>query len=394
MSKRVFLFVLDSFGIGAAPDAADFGDAGANTLASCATSDRLAIPNMKKLGLFNIEGVTCGEAETAPEGAYGRLQEISVGKDTTTGHWEIGGIIGEHPMPTFPEGFPAEFIADFEKATGRKTLCNRPYSGTKVLVDYGMEHLKTGALIVYTSADSVFQIAAHEELVPVPQLYEYCEIARRLLVGELGVGRVIARPFVGDSPENFKRTSNRHDYAIDPPQKTMLDLIREKGLETIAVGKIYDIFNGVGLTDCNRTKSNANGMEIAYEMLSRDFEGLCFINLVDFDTDFGHRRDIDGYAEALTQFDRFLERFMAAMKPEDVLMITADHGCDPGYTKTTDHTREYVPWLIYGAAVKAGVDLGTVKSFSAIGSTVCDYLGVSADFYGESCVDKILAEQR
>lgn len=383
MSKRVFLFVLDSFGIGAAPDAADFGDAGANTLASCATSDRLAIPNMKKLGLFNIEGVTCGEAETAPKGAYGRLQEISVGKDTTTGHWEIGGIIGEHPMPTFPEGFPAEFIADFEKATGRKTLCNRPYSGTKVLVDYGMEHLKTGALIVYTSADSVFQIAAHEELVPVPQLYEYCEIARRLLVGELGVGRVIARPFVGDSPENFKRTSNRHDYAIDPPQKTMLDLIREKGLETIAVGKIYDIFNGVGLTDCNRTKSNANGMEIAYEMLSRDFEGLCFINLVDFDTDFGHRRDIDGYAEALTQFDRFLERFMAAMKPEDVLMITADHGCDPGYIKTTDHTREYVPFIMTGSKI-APCNLGTRDTFADIGATVLDYFGIQPAFAGKS----------
>ena len=329
MSKRVFLFVLDSFGIGAAPDAAEFGDAGTNTLASCATSEKLDTPNMKKLGLFNIDGVTCREGVSSPVGAYGRLQEISMGKDTTTGHWEIGGIIGEHPMPTFPNGFPAEFIAEFEKATGRKTLCNLPYSGTQALVDYGMEHLRTGALIVYTSADSVFQIAAHEELVPVPQLYEYCEIARKLLVGEMGVGRVIARPFVGDSPETFKRTANRHDYAIDPPQKTMLDLIKEKGMETISVGKIYDIFNGVGLTDCNRTKGNANGMEIAYEMLDRDFEGLCFINLVDFDTDFGHRRDIDGYASALTEFDRYLEKFMAAMKPEDVLMITADHGCPP-----------------------------------------------------------------
>ncbi|MBQ8815608.1 MAG: phosphopentomutase [Lachnospiraceae bacterium] len=390
MSKRVFLFVLDSFGIGAAPDAAAFGDAGTNTLGSCATSDKLDTPNMKKLGLYNIDGVTCREGVAEPAGAYGRLQEISMGKDTTTGHWEIGGIIAEHPMPTFPEGFPAEFIAEFEKATGRKTLCNLPYSGTQALVDYGMEHMETGALIVYTSADSVFQIAAHEEIVPVPQLYEYCEIARRMLVGELGVGRVIARPFVGDRPENFKRTSNRHDYAIDPPRKTILDLIKEKGMETISVGKIYDIFNGVGLTECNRTKGNANGMEIAYQMLDRDFEGLCFINLVDFDTDFGHRRDIDGYAQALTEFDRYLEKFMAAMKPEDVLMITADHGCDPGYMETTDHTREYVPWLIYGAPVKAGVNLGTVKSFSAIGSTVCEYLGVESDFYGESCVEKVL----
>ena len=388
MSKRVFLFVLDSFGIGAAPDAADFGDAGTNTLGSCAASRKLDLPNMRKLGLYNIDGVTCREGVPSPAGSYGRLQEVSMGKDTTIGHWEIGGIISEKPMPTFPDGFPAEFIERFEKATGRKCICNKPYSGTEALKNFGMEHLKTGALIVYTSADSVFQIAANEALVPVKQLYGYCEIAREMLVGDLGVGRVIARPFVGDSPENFKRTANRHDYSLNPPKTTMLDLIKEKGMEVISVGKIYDIFNGVGLTENNRTTGNDNGMEIAYDILKRKFEGLCFVNLVDFDSAYGHRRDIDGYAQALTDFDRFLDRFIPEMGPEDVLMITADHGCDPGYQKTTDHTREYVPLLIYGESVKAGVNLGTRESFTVIASTVCDYLGVDSDFYAESCGDK------
>ena len=387
MSKRVFLFVLDSFGIGAAPDAADFGDAGTNTLGSCAASHKLDLPNMRKLGLFNIDGVTCREGVASPAGCYGRLQEVSMGKDTTIGHWEIGGIISEKPMPTFPDGFPAEFIERFEKATGRKCICNKPYSGTEALKDFGMEHLNTGALIVYTSADSVFQIAANEALVPVKQLYEYCEIAREMLVGDLGVGRVIARPFVGDSPENFKRTANRHDYSLNPPKTTMLDLIKEKGMEVISVGKIYDIFNGVGLTENNRTTGNDNGMEIAYDILKREFEGLCFVNLVEFDSSYGHRRDIDGYAQALTDFDRFLDRFILEMGPEDVLMITADHGCDPGYQKTTDHTREYVPLLIYGEPVKAGVNLGTRESFTVIASAVCDYLGVDSDFYAGSCGD-------
>lgn len=382
--KRVFLIVLDSFGIGAAPDAAAFGDAGANTLGSCATSDKLQLPNMRSLGLFDIDGVTCKEGCDQPIGSFARLQEISMGKDTTIGHWEIAGIISEKPLPTFPDGFPAEFIEQYEKATGRKCICNRPYSGTQALTDYGMEHMETGALIVYTSADSVFQIAANEAIVPVPELYRCCEIAREMLVGDLGVGRVIARPFVGDSPENFKRTANRHDYSLNPPQKTMLDLITAKGMQAISVGKIYDIFNGAGLTESNRTKSNENGMEIAYEMLDREFEGLCFVNLVDFDSIYGHRRDIPGYAEVLTQFDQFLSKFIPAMGPEDVLMITADHGCDPGYLATTDHTREYVPWLIYGQSVKAGVDLGTIEGFDTIASTVCECLGVENDFRAES----------
>ncbi len=384
MSKRVFLFVLDSFGIGAAPDAADFGDAGTDTLASCATSAKLDTPVMRRLGLYNIDGVTCREGAKQPEGSFARLQEISKGKDTTTGHWEIGGIVGEKPMPVFPDGFPADFIRAYEKAVGRKCICNKPYSGTRALTDFGMEHMKTGALIVYTSADSVFQVAANEAVVPVRQLYEYCQIARDMLTGELGVGRVIARPFVGDCPENFKRTSNRHDFSLTPPEKTMLDLIREKGMEVISVGKIYDIFNGAGLTESNRTTGNDHGMEVAGQMLKRDFEGLCFVNLVDFDMVYGHRRNIDGYAQALTDFDRFLETFVSAMGPEDVLMITADHGCDPGYLATTDHTREYVPWLIYGKPVKEGVNLGTVKSFTAIASTVCEYLGVPSDFYAKS----------
>lgn len=383
MSKRVFLFVLDSFGIGAAPDAAAFGDVGTNTLRSCCTSDKLYIPNLKKLGLFHIDGVERGEENIQPVGSYARLRELSRGKDTTIGHWEIAGIVSEKPLPTFPEGFPQEFISQYEKRIGRKCICNQPYSGTQVLTDYGMEHRKTGNLIVYTSADSVFQIAANEAIVPVEQLYQYCQTAREMLTGELGVGRVIARPFTGECPENFKRTANRHDFSLNPPETSMLDLIRQKGMNVISVGKIYDIFNGAGLTESNRTSGNKNGMEVALHMLERDFEGLCFVNLVDFDMLYGHRRDIDGYARALTEFDGFLERFIPSMDEEDVLMITADHGCDPGYLATTDHTREYVPWLIYGQKVKAGINLGTIDSFTAIASTVCGYLGVESDFYAK-----------
>ena len=376
MKKRVFLFVLDSFGIGEAPDAAAFGDAGANTIASVATSDKFQVPNMAKLGLFNLDGVACGQPVEAVSGGCARLHELSMGKDTTIGHWEIGGIVSPRPLPTFPDGFPADFMAKYEAAVGRKCLCNKPYSGTQVLVDYGMEHMETGALIVYTSADSVFQVAANEALVPVQQLYEYCQIARNMLTGELGVGRVIARPFVGDSPETFKRTANRHDFSLDPPAETMLTVLERNGLATISVGKIFDIFNGANVSESNRTTGNDHGMQVALEMLDRDFEGLCFINLVEFDMTYGHRRNIPGYAQALTDFDRFLDKFLPAMGPEDVLMITADHGCDPGFLKTTDHTREYVPWLVYGAPVKAGVNLGTIDGFTAIAGTVCEYLGV------------------
>ena len=391
MKKRVFLFVLDSFGIGEAPDAAAFGDAGANTIASVATSDKFQVPNMAKLGLFNLDGVACGQPVEAVSGGCARLHELSMGKDTTIGHWEIGGIVSPRPLPTFPDGFPADFMAKYEAAVGRKCLCNKPYSGTQVLVDYGMEHMETGALIVYTSADSVFQVAANEALVPVQQLYEYCQIARNMLTGELGVGRVIARPFVGDSPETFKRTANRHDYSLDPPPDPMLTVLERNGLATISVGKIFDIFNGANVSESNRTTGNDHGMQVALEMLDRDFEGLCFINLVEFDMTYGHRRNIPGYAQALTDFDRFLDKFLPAMGPEDVLMITADHGCDPGFLKTTDHTREYVPWLVYGAPVKAGVNLGTIDGFTAIAGTVCEYLGVETDLRKASCWDKLKA---
>ena len=391
MKKRVFLFVLDSFGIGEAPDAAAFGDAGANTIASVATSDKFQVPNMAKLGLFNLDGVACGQPVEAVSGGCARLHELSMGKDTTIGHWEIGGIVSPRPLPTFPDGFPADFMAKYEAAVGRKCLCNKPYSGTQVLVDYGMEHMETGALIVYTSADSVFQVAANEALVPVQQLYEYCQIARNMLTGELGVGRVIARPFVGDSPETFKRTANRHDFSLDPPAETMLTVLERNGLATISVGKIFDIFNGANVSESNRTTGNDPGMQVALEMLDRDFEGLCFINLVEFDMTYGHRRNIPGYAQALTDFDRFLDKFLPAMGPEDVLMITADHGCDPGFLKTTDHTREYVPWLVYGAPVKAGVNLGTIDGFTAIAGTVCEYLGVETDLRKASCWDKLKA---
>lgn len=380
MIQRTFLIVLDSYGIGEAPDAADFGDYGVNTLASIAKSPKFHCPNLEKLGLFHIDGVTCKHSDTEPIGTFARLQEQSMGKDTVIGHWEIAGVVSPKPMPTFPHGFPADFIRDYEKAVGRKCLCNLPYSGTQVLTDYGMEHMKTGALIVYTSADSVFQIAANETVVPLKELYRCCEIARRMLTGNLAVGRVIARPFVGSSPETFQRTSNRHDYALSPTSSTMLDVLSENGKEVISVGKIYDIFNGRGLTESNRTVSNSNGMEITLSMLKRSFEGLCFVNLVDFDMLYGHRRNIDGYAAASSEFDRFLSEFLPNMQQNDLLMITADHGCDPAYQRSTDHTREYVPFLVYGPQVKSNVNLGTIRGFSAIASTVCQAFGVESDF--------------
>ena len=376
MAKRVFLIVLDSFGIGAEPDAAAFGDEGTNTLASIAASPAFDVPRMRQLGLFNIDGVACGEKVPEPAGAFARLQEASNGKDTTIGHWEIAGVESPRALPTYPNGFPPEVIAEFEARTGRKVLCNKPYSGTQVLVDYGEEHLRTGALIVYTSADSVFQVAAHEDVVPVETLYQYCQIARDMLQGEHGVGRVIARPFVGSCAADFKRTANRHDFSLKPPAPTMLDYLKQAGRDVIAVGKIHDIFAGQGDTEAIRTKNNDDGMRVTLELADRDFSGLAFINLVDFDMVFGHRRNIDGYADAATRFDRGLAELLKKLRPEDLVMITADHGCDPGYTKTTDHTREYVPLLVAGAPVRPGVDLGTRKSFACIARTGCEYLDV------------------
>ena len=386
--KRVFLFVLDSCGIGAMPDAEKFGDGQVNTLASCASTGILNIPYMVSAGLGNIDGVTC-LPKSAATGAYARLTEKSMGKDTTIGHWEIAGLVSPDPLPTYPNGFPEEVLEPFRQATGRGVLANAPWSGTAVLNEYGEEHMKTGDLIVYTSADSVFQIAAHEDIVPPEQLYEYCRIARKILQGKHGVGRVIARPFVGTGKGAFKRTANRHDFSLEPPRATLLDVLKENGKASIGVGKIYDIFAGRGTTEHVYNKSNANGMEHAAHYAGTDFEGLCFVNLVDFDMNFGHRRDPAGYANALNEFDAWLPGFMAQLGDEDIVMITADHGCDPCYTATTDHTREYVPLLVLGKQVKP-VDLGTRESFADIAATVAELLGVSLDTPGKSFAADII----
>ncbi len=379
MGKRVFLIVLDSLGIGELPDAADFGDEGSNTLSAIRSHPVFDCPNLARLGLFNIESV--GGGVEAPLASYARMAEASMGKDTTIGHFEIAGLIAKKPLPTYPNGFPSEIITEFEKRTGYGVLCNRPYSGTEVIKDYGEEHLATGKLIVYTSADSVFQIAAHEDLIPIAELYRVCEIARKMLVGEHGVGRVIARPFAGEHP--FYRTPRRHDYSIEPPGKTLCDLVKDGGMDSISVGKIYDIFAGRGFTESHRTANNKAGMETVLSLVQSDFNGLCFVNLVDFDMVYGHRNNVAGYAAALTEFDKDLGRLLSLLRSEDLLVITADHGCDPS-TPSTDHSREYTPLLIYGEAVKAGVDLGTRATFADIAATVAEYLGVGTFTAGNS----------
>ena len=387
--KRVFLFVLDSCGCGEMPDAASFGDYGVNTLKSCSTSDKLHIPNMLACGLGNIDNVDYLPKAEHQTGACARLKEASMGKDTTIGHWEIAGLVSPDPLPTYPNGFPEELLKPFREATGRGVLANAPWSGTEVINKYGAEHLRTGDLIVYTSADSVFQIAAHEDLVPPEQLYEYCRIARRLLVGKHGVGRVIARPFVGNEKDGFTRTSNRHDFSLEPPAETMLDAVKAAGLDSIGVGKIYDIFAHRGTTEYTYTKGNTDGLNKTMAYADRDFHGLCFINLVDFDMLYGHRRNIDGYAAALTEFDAWFADFMQKLGEDDIVMITADHGCDPAYTATTDHTREYVPLLIAGKRVKP-VNLGTRMSFADIAATVTELLGVDYQTPGKSFAKEIL----
>lgn len=387
-NRRIFLIVLDSYGIGALPDAADFGDEGSNTLKTITASETYDTPNMKKLGLFNIDGVDWMKKEESPAGAYGRMKERSRGKDTTIGHWEIAGVVSPKPLPVYPNGFPEEILEKFREATGREVLCNLPYSGTDVIRDYGEEHMKTGALIVYTSADSVFQIAAHEEIVPVEELYRYCEIAREILCGEHGVGRVIARPFIGEAP-NFQRTANRHDFSLLPPRDTMLDAILEAGYDTYGIGKIYDIFAGKGIAHTQRIQNNVDGMEKTLEMQEKDFKGLCFVNLVDFDMMYGHRNDIEGYANAATVFDRQLKTFLERMRPEDILMITADHGCDPGF-RGTDHSREHTPLLICGEDIKENVNLGTRETFADIAATVLDLLHVENNTDGTSMKELII----
>ncbi|MBQ9782853.1 MAG: phosphopentomutase [Clostridia bacterium] len=371
MSKRVFLIVLDSLGIGELPDAYKFNDEGSNTLKSIRKSSYYSTPTLKSLGLFNIDGVDGGI--TTPKGSFAKMCEQSNGKDTTIGHWEIAGVISSNPLPTYPNGFPNHVISRFEKETGKKVLCNKTYSGTEVIKDYGQQHIESGDLIVYTSADSVFQIASHEDVISVQNLYKYCQIARDILQGKDSVGRVIARPFTGEYP--FIRTANRKDFSLLPPQKTMLNLLSEKGYDVISVGKINDIFAGSGITSSYKTKSNDDGMNVALNLAKQDFNGLCFINLVDFDSKYGHRNDIDGYAKSLSEFDKKLKEFLPYLNQDDILLITADHGCDPK-TPSTDHSREYTPLIVYGQNIKSNINLNERKTFADISATILDYFNV------------------
>jgi phosphopentomutase len=374
--KRVILIVLDSVGCGAAPDAALYGDEGSNTIHAVSLSPEFRMENMRRLGLMNIEGADAGEKCESPLGSFGRLQELSAGKDTTTGHWELAGIVSKNPMPTFPDGFPDEIIDEFSRLTGKKILVNKPYSGTKVINDYGDMQRETGGLIVYTSADSVFQVAAHVDSVPIKDLYRYCQIARHMLTGKYGVGRVIARPFTGTSGHYERINDKRHDFSIDPTDRTMLDILKDENFDVLSVGKIIDIFAGRGITDFQRTTGNPDGIEKTIEWMEHDFSGLLFTNLVDTDMIYGHRNDVDGYAGALSYFDSKLPEITGRMRDDDVLMITADHGCDPS-TPSTDHSREYVPLVIYGKNVKKGIDLGTVSGMNCVAATILEYLNTS-----------------
>lgn len=375
MKKRVFLIVLDSLGIGEMPDAARFGDEGSNTLKSISESKFFKSDNLSKLGLFNIDGVDCGKKTANPMGDYCRLKELSAGKDTVTGHWEMTGVVSKSPMPTFPDGFDDEVLEAISAATGRGILCNKPYSGTQVILDYGRQHMATGDLIVYTSADSVLQIAAHEKVVPIEELYDICKKVRKIMQGKNAVGRIIARPFVGEYPD-FTRTTNRHDYSLEPPEDTLLDDLKTKGFDTIGVGKIGDIFSMKGIGESIRTAGNTDGLKKTKALLDRDFNGLCFVNLVDFDALYGHRNDVDGYARAVAEFDDWLGEFVPLMGENDTLMVTADHGCDPA-TPSTDHSREYVPLLIYNKQKGTGVNLGTKNGFFFIAAAVRKILGVN-----------------
>ena len=384
--KRLFLIVLDSVGIGALPDAAAFGDTGADTMHRISESENFRVPNLLSLGLGNIEGLSyLGKAEN-PRASYGRCAEKSMGKDTTVGHWEIAGLISEKPLPTYPEGFPDDVISAFSNAVGRGVLCNKPYSGTDVIRDYGEEHLATGDLIVYTSGDSVFQIAAHEDIVPTETLYEYCKIARNILCGEHSVGRVIARPFAGEAGD-FYRAAGRRDFSLEPYGETLLDALSCAGLDVISVGKISDIFAGRGITEAVHSHGNEECMAASLELAERDFHGLCFINLVDFDMKYGHRSDVAGYAAALSRFDAWLPEFTSKLGEGDVLIITADHGCDPG-DESTDHTREYTPLLVMGDGIKS-TDLGTRASFADIAATAAEAFGVNARITGKSFYKEI-----
>ena len=377
MAKRVFLIVLDSFGVGGAPDAAKFGDEGSNTLAAVLSYSDVAFPNLAKMGLLAIDGEddqritdyrNAQETIPSPIGSYARVREISAGKDSTIGHWEIAGIISDKAQPTYPDGFPSEVMKALEEATGKEYLCNKPYSGTDVIRDYGEEHMKTGKPIIYTSADSVLQIAAHEEIIPLNELYDICAKAREVMTGDHAVGRVIARPFVGE-PGNFTRTANRHDFSLSAPSSTMLDLLKNEGYDVISIGKIYDLFAGRGLTESNPTKGNTDGINKTIEMMDRDFTGLCFTNLVDFDMKYGHRNDIEGYATAMHEFDDALGIILSKLRNDDLLIITADHGCDPS-TASTDHSRECIPLLIYGDGYRTPCNMGELSGFNNIAGIV------------------------
>lgn len=383
---RGFVIVLDSFGVGAAPDAAKFGDEGASTIKTIYKSKYFSAENMKKMGLLAIDGIDLDGKENHTA-AFARMRELSAGKDTTIGHWEMAGIVSKNPLPTFPNGFPNKVIDEFEKQTGRKVIVNRPYSGTQVIKDYGEEHLKTGALIVYTSADSVFQIAANEAIVSDDELYHYCKIARKILTGKYGVGRVIARPFEGKTAADFVRTPRRHDFSLEPPRDTMLDVLQKNGKKTIAIGKIYDIFAHRGIDEHYFTENNTQGIAKTLEIAKTDFDGLCYTNLVDCDMLYGHRRDIDGYAKAISEFDDCLPRLAGDLRDDDFLIITADHGCDPGF-KGTDHTREYVPLLIYSKSIK-GKNLGTIDGFGAVADTVLSMFDIKSTLDGKHILDEI-----
>ena len=383
---RGFVIVLDSFGVGAAPDAAKFGDEGASTIKTIYKSKYFSAENMKKMGLLAIDGIDLDGKENHTA-AFARMRELLAGKDTTIGHWEMAGIVSKNPLPTFPNGFPTEIINEFEKQTGRKVIVNHPYSGTQVIKDYGEEHLKTGALIVYTSADSVFQIAANEAIVSDDELYRYCKIARKILTGKYGVGRVIARPFEGKTAADFVRTPRRHDFSLEPPRDTMLDVLQKNGKKTIAIGKIYDIFAHRGIDEHYFTENNTQGIAKTLEIAKTDFDGLCYTNLVDCDMLYGHRRDIDGYAKAISEFDECLPRLAGDLRDDDFLIITADHGCDPGF-KGTDHTREYVPLLIYSKSIK-GKNLGTIDGFGAVADTVLSMFDIKSTLDGKHILDEI-----
>ena len=388
MGKRVFWIVLDSAGIGGAPDAADFGDSGADTFGTCYKSGELDVPNMAKMGLYNIEGTSFYDPKEEIDGCFCRMHEKSRGKDTTVGHWEMAGMVSPKPLPTYYEGFPQEILDKLSEATGRKIVCNKTYSGTEVIRDYGKHHVETGDLIVYTSADSVMQIAAHEGVVPIEELYEICHKARDIMQGEHGVGRIIARPFEGEWP--FQRTVRRHDFSLQPPKETVLDALKKEGFQTIGVGKIYDIFAGKSVMFSYSNKGNEANMVRTIDLAGADFEGLCYVNLVDTDMIYGHRRDIPGYTKALNTADKQLGELMAKMRPDDILIVTADHGCDPGF-KGTDHTREDIPCLIWGPSLKKGVDLGSRDTFADMAATIAEYFGIEYRGDGTSFLSEITA---